>query len=378
MKKISTLIAAAMVAVSVSAQDFKVTSAAIADGATILDNSLATVKVANNDVTPTQIMDEGGAAAPITYAGYTFDYYMGVRVTDAPSVASPTGTVHESNVALVVSATKNVDVTFYYRIGSTKSMMCYDQNTQASVSITQTATNPGEDYLNCKGVYQFQAGHTYTVYTRGGTVQLHGISTAAGTYVAPTATIYANVAAAPNADGYSTMTYADGASVSLTGNNTKKFSSAASVTIDGKDYTTTKVSNGAQNTFYAPEGKKLYCATFYSYVNKDALARTPYWKEINGVEYTEKTATIMNSYKDGANPDVITFSFPEGVTSFTFTNTGEQVCFVIEANYDPTDAKSVEAATESAPAKVVKAVKNGRLVIVNGNAEYSVSGAQMK
>lgn len=378
MKKIFTLIAAVAVALSANALDFKVSAAAIAEGATLVDNDYVTVTTANNTATPTVIANEDGDPTPATYAGETFPCYVGVRVTDAPSAANPTGTVHDVNVALVFVAKQNTDVTLYYRIGATKSIDCYDQTTGASESIVQTATNPGEDYLFCTGVYKFQAGHTYTVYAKGGTVQFHGLTAAVGTYVAPTNHFYANAAAA-TVEGFSTMTYGDGAKVALTGNATKSYGGALGITINGKKYTTTKVSNGAQNTFYAPAGKKVYVFTLYSYVNKDAVARTPYWKEVGGVAYDETSAKIMQSYKaDLANPDVNTYVFPEGLSEVTFTNTGEQVCFVIEANYDATAVAGVEASVEAAPAKAVKAVKGGRIVIIRADAEYSVSGAQLK
>ena len=379
MKKIFTLIAAVAVALSANALDFKVTAADIAEGATLVDNEYVTVTTANNTVTPTVIANEDGDPTPATYAGETFPCYVGVRVTDAPSAANPTGTVHDVNVALVFVAKQNTDVTLYYRIGATKSIDCYDQTTGASESIVQTATNPGDDYLYCTGVYKFQAGHTYTVYAKGGTVQFHGLTAAVGTYVAPTNHFYANAAAA-TVEGFSTMTYGDGAKVALTGNAGKSYGGASGITIDGKKYTSTKGSNNAQNTFYAPEGKKVYVFTLYSYVNKDAATnRPPYWKEVGGVAYDETSAKIMQCYRtDITTPDVNTYVFPEGLSEVTFTNTGEQACFVIEANYDATAVAGVEASVEAAPAKALKAVKGGRIVIIRADAEYSVSGAQLK
>ena len=379
MKKIFTLIAAVAVALSANALDFKVTAADIAEGATLVDNEYVTVTTANNTVTPTVIANEDGTPTPATYAGETFPCYVGVRVTDAPSAANPTGTVHDVNVALVFVAKQNTDVTLYYRIGATKSIDCYDQTTGAAESIVQTATNPGEDYLFCTGVYKFQAGHTYTVYAKGGTVQFHGLTAAVGTYVAPTNHFYANASAA-TVEGFSTMTYGDGVKVALTGNAGKSYGGASGITINGKKYTSTKVSNGAQNTFYAPAGKKVYVFTLYSYVNKDAATnRPPYWKEVGGVAYDETSAKIMQCYRtDITTPDVNTYVFPEGLSEVTFTNTGEQVCFVIEANYDATAVAGVEASVEAAPAKALKAVKGGRIVIIRADAEYSVSGAQLK
>lgn len=189
---------------------------------------------------------------------------------------------------------------------------------------------------------------------------------------------YANQAAT-TVDGFSAIVYDDGAKILLNGNDTKKFSNGLKITIDGTEYTTTKVSNGAQNTFYAPEGKKVYAMTIYSYVNKDAAARTAYWKEVAGVSYSveDGTAKELVSFKDFANPDVCTFVFPEGLSEVTFTNAGEQVCFVLEISYDATGVSSATA-DEKADAKVVKVVKDGKIVIVKGDAVYSVTGAQIK
>lgn len=379
MKKIFTLIAATVLAVSANAQDWTCGNIYLADGTTLVDNDYATVATANNTTSGTQIADEGGNPAPVTYFDKTFTHYLGVRVTDAPSAANPTGTAHETNVAIVVNAKKNTDMTLYYKVGATKSIDCYDQAAKEAVSIVQEASNPGDDYLFCKGVYKFQEGHTYTIYAKGGTIQLHALGFGEGTYVAPTAKYYAN-AAASTVDGFNTMVYGDGAKIALTGNATKTYSSASSITIGNSKYTSTKVSNGAQNTFYAPEGKKVYVLTIYSYVNKDAKTDRPcFWKEVGGTTYSLKdgTATEMESYKDGANPDVNKYVFAGGLSEITFTNTGEQACFVIEADYSPTGVASV-ATDNAAAAKAVKVAKNGSIVIVKDGAEYSVAGAQMK
>ena len=345
MMKFFTLVAAAMLAVCANAQnlDYVVTGPSMIDEGTVLvDNDYITVSTANNDQFPTLIKNEDDEAAPIEYFGYSFPYYLGVRVTDAPTKDEPTGTAHESNVALVVVAKQNTDVSLYYKVGATKSIDCYDQTAGESVSIEQEASNPGEEYLYCRGVYKLQGGHTYTVWARGGTIQFHGLKAAEGTYVAPTTNIYANTGATV-VDGFSTMSYGDGAKVALTGNAEKAFSSGSSITIDGKNYTSTKVSNGAANTFYAPEGKKVYTFTIYSYVNIDSENRTPYWAQVGDKEYTADDANIMKSYKDGKNPDVNTYTFAEGLSEVVFKNAGEQVCFVLEVDYNASSLDGVAA-----------------------------------
>ncbi len=377
MKKIFTLIATVAVALSAHALDYKVTAAEIAEGATLVDNDYVTVTTANNTVTPTIIKDENDQVTPVTYAGETFNCYVAIRTTDAPTVANPTATAWEGAVALVINAKQNTDVTLYYKVGASKTIDCLDQKTGESLAIEQNATNPDDDYLFCTGVYKFQAGHTYTVWAKGGTIQFHGLSAAKGTYVAPTALIYANAAAA-KVDGFSTINYADGSKLVLIGNVEKSYGAGSNVSVNGKTYKGTKVSNGAQNQFVCPEGKKAYSVTIYSVVNKDAATTRPcYWREVNGVDYAEADAKIMESYKDANNPDVNTYDLG-GVSEFTFTNTGEQNYFVLEVSYDP--ASGVAGVAEAAEASngVVKAVKNGQIVIVKNGAEYTVSGAQIK
>ena len=171
------------------------------------------------------------------------------------------------------------------------------------------------------------------------------------------------------------MTYSDGAKVVLNGNKSKAYANGSSIKINGKNYTTTKVSNGAQNTFYAPAGKKVYTFTLYSYVNKEG--RIPYWKEINGETYTEETANIMQSYKNFDNPDVNTYTFKDGVESLTFTNAGEQVCFVIEADYSAV-ATGITSANETVSAPINKVIENGRITILRNNTKYSVAGTILK
>lgn len=388
MKKIFTLIAAAMLAVSVNAQTWQVVNSisggVVANGTTLADDEYVTATSANQDGTPGRIMDEEGNPASVKFNDYTFNYYVNVRVTDAPSKTNPTGTEHSAedgtqNIAIVVKAKQNTDVTFYFRRGDNKSFDCYDQTTGESVSGTETVVDENGSNLYIASKFQLKGGDTYTFWAKGGTIQMYGFDTAAGTYVAPSAFFYAN-AAATTYNGFSAIEYGDGAKLVLTGNSGKSYGGGGNITINGKTYKGTKVSNGAQNTFYAPEGKKVYAVTFYSSVNKDkgTTTRVSYWKEVNGTEYAQDAVEPMKSWKDPSNPDVYTYTFPGGVESFTFTNTGDQNYFVMEANYDASTAVAGVAEAQKAEAAVVKTVKNGQIVIVKGDAEYSVSGAQLK
>ena len=108
----------------------------------------------------------------------------------------------------------------------------------------------------------------------------------------------------------------------------KGHSSAKAITVDGKGYTAIKVSNGAQNKLILPEGKVTKKITLYSYVNVDAPTnRVSYWKEVAGQTYTEDD--VFESYNDHANPDKREYTFVEATNEVTFTNTGEQCCYVL-------------------------------------------------
>lgn len=130
------------------------------------------------------------------------------------------------------------------------------------------------------------------------------------------------------------ITFADGATIQITGNADKDISKGNKITIDGEEFVSMKVSNGAENTYTAPEGKKVSKATFYSYVNKDAQTDRPaFWKEVDGVTYTVDECGELMCFKDGANPDVRSYELREATSSFTFTNSGEQLCYVLVVEF---------------------------------------------
>lgn len=121
----------------------------------------------------------------------------------------------------------------------------------------------------------------------------------------------------------------------------KTLDPATGLTIDGTEYRTIKASNGAQTIVTLPEGKVATKLTLYSYTNKDAATtRTSYWKEICGVEYTKEElgADTLKCFKDYANPDVRTYTL-DNVSTVTFTNTGEQQCFVALVEYEDAAAE---------------------------------------
>ena len=329
MKKIFTLIAMALTAIGANAQDWNASNATtLGNGTRILNNDYASISTAVQDTEAAEIQDENQKPDPKTYAGYTFTKYVNIRVTDAPAEGNNwEGTAYEdakpAGISLIVKAKKNTDITLYYKHGDGKAVSCYDQTAKSNVSIAETAVTGLSQYYT--GVYQFIEGHTYTIYARGGTTGLNGISTAEGTYVEPATTVYQYFA------GANSVTYNDGATMQITGNTEKKYGSGSSITVDGKAYTGIKNSNKAQNTFTAPTGKKIYRMTFYAIPNSDGAS--PTFTEFNGVELSE--AKAITTTKDGTNPTQIIMC-AKGVDAATFTFGGAQVNFVIDVDYAET------------------------------------------
>ena len=179
--------------------------------------------------------------------------------------------------------------------------------------------------------------------------------------------IYAHVDGSTKAN---TMKWEDGAKLTITGNASKTLDPATAITYKGLTTygKSIKCSNGAQTTFYCPEGKVATSVTFISYVNGDADSKSCFWREVNGTEYTAENATLMKSSKDTENPDIITFSLP-GCSQFTFTNTGIQPCIMMEVTMtEATAVKGVKAAgTDEMDGNVYSL--NGTLLISGATKE---------
>lgn len=354
MKKFFTLLTVMAAALTANAQTWQVSDAdaaagQIPAGTSLIQSRKAIVKT-HFDANTGVLLTEEGAPMTATVKGYPFKKYIQVRVDAAPTAAVPEGTDKGGSTPFIVEAKQDLNLTFFYRrqaadskytAGDGKDLQCVNQAGIAKQKGDLTVdTDLGTGYAYCYQTYHLLAGNIYTVYGRGTTIQMYGFDVEE--YTAPveeepaepvdaTKGTYAYEDAAV-VDGFSTITYKDGAALILSGNADKAWSKGSSITVGTESLPTIKVSNGAQNTFVAPAGKFVTKAVFYSYVNKDAEARTPFWAEVNGVTYTADDAVIMKSYKDYANPDVITFDLG-GVPSFTFANTGEQVCFVLYVEY---------------------------------------------
>lgn len=324
MKKIFTLIAAFAAVLSVNAQDWNATnSGTLPVGTILLDNDYVTVKTAVQESATAFIKDESDNNDPKTYAGYTFTKYVNIRVDAAPAAdnnweGTAYGDADPAGISLIVIAKKNTDMTLYYKHGDGKAVSCLDQTTKENVAIAEVAVDGLDGYYT--GTYKFIGGHTYTIYARGGTTGLNGISTAEGTYVEPSSKVY-SYSAKENL-----VTYPDGATMQITGNAAKQFANGGSITVNGAAYVGIKNSNGAQNTFTAATGKKIYRMTFYAIPNKDS--ESPKFQEFNGTTLDIAITTV----KDGANPTQ-TIMCINGAESVTFTYGGKQVNFVVDVDY---------------------------------------------
>lgn len=123
---------------------------------------------------------------------------------------------------------------------------------------------------------------------------------------------------------------AAGIVLAITGNTEKKWSGSSVIKIGDIERTSIKLSNGAQNTMTLPNGMRATRITFYSVINT-AEARTSYWREFNGTEIDGGDVPMgaWNTVTDRlTNPDVRVFPL-NGESEITFTNTGEQLCFII-------------------------------------------------
>jgi len=327
MKKILLFAAAVMAAMTVSAQDWNATnSGPLPVGTILLDNDYVTVKTAVQESATAFIKNESDQNESKTFGGYTFTKYVNIRVDAAPAAdnnweGTPYGDADPAGISLIVTAKKNTDMTLYYKHGDGKAVSCLDQNTKENVAIAEVAVDGLDTYYT--GTYKFVEGHTYTIFARGGTTGLNGISTAEGTYVEPTSKVY-SYSAKENL-----VTYPDGATMQITGNAEKQFGNGGSITVNGAAYVGIKNSNGAQNTFTAATGKKIYRMTFYAIPNKDG--ESPKFQEFNGTALDIAITTA----KDGANPTQAIMCV-NGAESVTFTYGGKQVNFVVDVDYTPT------------------------------------------
>lgn len=130
---------------------------------------------------------------------------------------------------------------------------------------------------------------------------------------------------------------AEGFSLVVTGNLTKNFSSSDKINVEYNgetlNRTTIKLSNGAEESIFLPEGAKVTKMTLWSFTNVTTANRTSYWANVAGVDYTEENSVILQPTKNTANPDKVPFELDDVKDVVTFKNTGEQQCVIIYLEY---------------------------------------------
>lgn len=363
MKKILLFAAVAMAAMTTNAQDWNATNAgSLPKGSTLLDNDYVTVVTGVQDSQTALIKDEQDQNDPKTYAGFTFTKYVNIRVDAAPAADNDwEGTAYTDatpmGISLIVTAKKNTDMTLYYKHGDGKAVSCYDQTAKENVAIAETDVEGLDSYYT--GVYKFISGHVYTIYARGGTTGLNGISTAEGTYVEPSSKVYAY-----SADG-NLVTYNDGATMQITGNTEKNYGGGANIVVGGATYKSIKNSNGAENTFTAPQGKKIYRMTFYAIPNKDGDA--PKFQEFNGV-----TLDIPVTTKKDGTQATQTIMCVNGAETVTFKYGGKQVNFVVDVDYSEASYDK-----DNDPTMGTDGIQAIKTAVIDLNGIYNLAGQKV-
>ena len=213
--------------------------------------------------------------------------------------------------------------------------------------------------------FPVEAGKTYYVFCQKSQIGLYGFEFTAGAGGGDVIEGEKVMLFFPDgAEAANEITFPGDYKIAITGNPDKTISGGNSITIDGTQYKSMKVSNGAENTLTLPSGLFATKLTFYSYVNKDAQTDRPaFWKEVGGVSYDITTSGgELMSFKDGENPDVRTYTLEKPMNTVTFTNTGEQLCYVLVVNV-------IDEATGIENVEVVTPVKN--------NVIYNLSGQKV-
>ena len=174
------------------------------------------------------------------------------------------------------------------------------------------------------------------------------------------------------------VTYDDGATMQITGNTSKSYGKGgANIVVDGATYASIKNSNGAQNTFTAPDGNKIYRVNFYVVPNADGDA--PKFTEFAGATVSQDITTVKN----GANPTKIVMCI-NGASSVTFTFSEKQVNFIMEVDYSETsyDAQydSIVGTTtpEAGGTRMYCHTANTNLVTYDDGATMQITGNTSK
>lgn len=168
---------------------------------------------------------------------------------------------------------------------------------------------------------------------------------------------------------------AEGFSLVVTGNLTKNFSAADKINVEYNgetlNRTTIKLSNGAEETVFMPEGAKATKITLWSYTNVSTPNRTSYWANVAGVDYKEENSVILAPTKDTSNPNKVSFDLADVDKAITFRNTGEQQCVIIYIEYHYGDATGIsQVAGDGTPVRVEYYTVSGERVTTPGKGMY--------
>lgn len=127
-----------------------------------------------------------------------------------------------------------------------------------------------------------------------------------------------------------TGTDAEGYSIELN-NNEKNWSAFNKMTIDGTEYQSIKLSNGAENILHMPEGVKASRITFYSVINSTDNNTVCGWQNVNGAqEYKSIPMGALTKYPNADTEyDVRVYPLNNATDKISFTNAGLQMAFVI-------------------------------------------------
>ena len=169
---------------------------------------------------------------------------------------------------------------------------------------------------------------------------------------------------------------AQGFSMVITGNLQKSYTSAGTpklpIVYKGEiiERTAIKLSNGAQNTIFMPEGAKATKMTIYSITGTNSSNRTSYWKEVAGVDYTPETTTVLDLDAPRSNPNKVDFTLNNVPNAITFTNAGEQQCVIVYLEYHFGGTDGIESVSSGKGVKVQYFTASGESVGTPGRGIY--------
>lgn len=286
MKKVFTLIVAAVMAASVNAQ---------------------TLWKASGEVSPipagTELINDGGLTIKTVYAtsafkekatvgGEEFSGYFQLRTDKDPTTEFPTGTEKAGSSSLVVVAEKNVTLTFYGRRqfdgtnlkeNDGKDLLMINQkNVTEKLLATEFNCTPFADgkYAYFEKTYSLEPG-TYTVFRAGSTMKIYGIKYAFESATVTIGTEGVATFAAPFAVDYSSVDGLEAYSVNYDATNNKLtfnkidgvVAANTAVIVKGAagDYTLAKATADATVTntgLKASDGKKTGAENIYCLANK--------------------------------------------------------------------------------------------------------------